>query len=79
MDFDFVSGVSLNAAERFQAAAAASAPNRVAGICDELKLFQDKARHHDGSFQHIALDQVGDASVNDDAGVEHEQTFRSAL
>ena len=79
VDFDFFAGASLDAAEHFQTTPAASTTDRVGGIRDKLKLFQHEARHHYGPFQEVSLDQLGDASVNDGAGVEHEEIFGLAL
>ena len=70
VDFDLVARVALDAVEHLQAAAAAGARDGVVGIGDLLQLLQDKAGHNHQAFDKISLDQVGDAAINDDAGIE---------
>ncbi len=76
MDFDFVALVLLQAGQHFQAAPAAGADDRVVGIGDLLQLVQDEAGHDQHAFDEIGLDQVGDAAVNNNAGVQQQEVFR---
>ena len=43
----------------------------VGGIGDQLQLAQDELRGHDDAVQEAGLGDVGDAAVDDDAGVEN--------
>ena len=61
--------VALDAVEHFQAAPSAGALDGVAGIGDLLDFPEHKARNDDEAFEQPRLNQVGDAPVNDDAGV----------
>ena len=71
--------VALDAVEHFEAAPAAGAFDGVGGIGDLLKFPEHKARDDDEAFEEVRLDQVGDAPVNDDAGVEQQQVVRLVL
>jgi hypothetical protein len=79
VDFDFVALVLLEAGEHFQAAPPAGADDRVVGIGDGLQFVQDETRDDDRPFQEPGVNQVGDASVNNNAGVQDEQVFGLAL
>ena len=65
--------------EHFKAAPAAGALDVVGGVGDLLQFQQHEARHDDQAFDEMRLNQVGDASVNDDAGVEQQKVVRLVL
>ena len=73
MDFDFVPGIALDAVEDFEATAAAGAFDGVVGIGDLLEFFEDESRDDNEPFEEIAVDEVGDAAIDDDAGIEEEE------
>ena len=79
VDADFDAGVALDAVEHFEAAAAAGALDGVVGIGDLLEFLEHKARHDDQAFEEIGFNQIGDAPVNDDAGIEQQQVVRLVL
>lgn len=79
VDSDFVGGAFLDAAEDFQAAASASAFDGIFGVSDLLQFFQDEAGDDDDAFEEIGFDEVGDAAIDDDAGVEQEEVVGFVL
>ncbi len=79
VDFDLANGAALKAVEHVKAPAAACAADGVVGISDLLELAQDKSRDDDESLHNAGLDEVGDASVNDDAGVEEQDVVGLVL
>ena len=79
VDFDFVGGVFLYAAEDFQATASASTLNGIFGIGDLLEFLQNEARNNNDAFEEIGFDEVSDAAVDDDAGVEQEEVVGFVL
>ena len=52
-------------------AAAAVALQRVGGVGDELQLLEDELRDHERAVEKAGLADVGDAAVDDHAGVEN--------
>ena len=54
-----------------EAAAAAIALHGIRGIGHQLQLMQNELRDNDGAIQEAGFDDIGDASVNDHAGVEN--------
>ena len=72
MDAHLDLAVMLDAVEHFEAAPAAGALDGVAGVGDLLDFPEHEARDDDEAFEQARLDQVGDAPVNDDAGVEQQ-------
>ena len=79
VDFDFVGRVFLDAAEDFKATTSAGAFDRIFGVGDLLQFFEDEAGDDDDAFEEVRLDEVGDAAVNDDAGIEQEEIVRFVL
>ena len=79
VDADFDVGVALDAIEHFESAPAAGAFDGIGGIGDLLEFPEHKARHDDQAFEEMGFNQVGDAPVNDDAGVEQQQVVRLVL
>ena len=73
VNFDFIGGAFLDTAEYFETAASTSALNGVLGVGDLLEFFQDKARDDDDAFEEIGFDEVGDAAIDDDTGIEQEK------
>ncbi len=60
----------LNALEDFEAAAPPLALEGIGGIGDELEFAQDKLGDQKHTVEKVGLTDVGDAAVNDHAGVE---------
>src|ERR1019366_1122991 len=79
VDLDFIARVALDAIEHLQTAAAPGALNGVVGIGDLLELLQHKAWHDDQPLDKIRLDQVGNAAIHDDAGIEQQEIVRFVL
>jgi len=79
VNFDFVGGVFLDAAENLKAAASAGAFDGIFGIGDLLEFFQDEAGHNNDAFEEIGFDEVGNAAVDDDAGIEQEEVVGFVL
>src|SRR5581483_6415549 len=73
VDFDFETLGPLNPVQHFQTAPATRAADWVVGIADLLKLLEHEARHDDQAFEKVGLNQVRDASVNNDAGVQQQE------
>jgi hypothetical protein len=73
VDFDLVGRVFLDAAEDFESATSASALDGIFGVGDLLKFFKHEARNDNDALQEIGFDKVGDATIDDDAGVEQEE------
>jgi len=61
------------AVQHFKPATAPRALDVVGGVGDLLQFQQHKSRHDDQSIDEMGFNQVGDASINDDAGVEQEE------
>jgi len=52
----------------------------IGGIGDQLQLAQHELRDHQGAVDKSGFDDIGDAAVDDDAGVENlESVFRNLL
>ena len=64
-------GVGLHALQHVETAAAALTLRAVGGVGDNLQLAQHELRHHHGAINEAGLGDVGDAAVDDDAGVKH--------
>src|SRR5882672_451262 len=60
----------LKALKDVEPAATAVALERVRGIGDQLQLAQDELRNYDDAVEKARLCDIGNASINDDAGVE---------
>ena len=69
-DGDVHAGHLLDLLQDVEAAAAAVALQRVGGIGDQLQLLEDELRDHERAIEKAGLADVGDAAVDDDAGVE---------
>src|SRR5580693_5149245 len=78
-DLDLQRGHLLQALQNVKAAAAAVALQRVGGIGHELQLAQHELRSNDDPVEEAGFGNVGDAAVNDDAGVENFVTFLALL
>src|SRR5712692_2986588 len=61
----------LDALKHFEPASSALALERVGRIGNELQFAQDKLRNQQDPVEKVRIADVGDAPVNDDAGVEH--------
>ena len=51
----------------------------IGGVGHLLQFVQHKPRHDDEALDEFRLDQIGDATVNDDAGVQQQQPIRLVL
>ena len=69
-DQHFGSLAGLEAGEQFEAGAAAAALERVAAVGDAAQFIEHEAGHDQVGEQEAALDDLGDAPVDDRAGVE---------
>src|SRR5580692_8421467 len=69
-DLDLQRGHFLQALQNVEAAAAAVALQRVGRIGHELQFAQHELRSNDDAVEEAGLGNVGDAAVDDDAGVE---------
>src|SRR5579884_3502912 len=65
-------GIFLQAIEDLQAAPAPIAAHRIGGIGDALEFVQHKARDDQSARDEAGLADVGDASIDDRAGVEQD-------
>src|SRR4051812_3371593 len=79
MDFDFGAGEVADTSEGFKAAPAARAADGVAGGGNVLQVLLNEKRNDNSAFDQLALKDVGDATIDDDAGVEDDQADRSLL
>ena len=79
VNLHFDARVVADAFEQFEAATTALAAHRVGGVGDELKFVQHELGHHDDALDEASFDQFRDASVDDDAGVEHDVVLGLAL
>ena len=79
MNSHFVARVAPDAIEHLEAVAAARALDRVAGIGHLLQFLQHEPRDDNQALEEIRLDEVGDAAVNDDAGVQQQQILGLVL
>src|SRR5207302_1844161 len=79
VDFYFVARIALDAVEHLQPAPAPSALDPIARVGNHLQFLQNEARHHDDSFQEVSFNQVGDAPIDDYAGIQQEQIVRPVL
>ena len=66
-------GILAELAQHLQAPAAPLPPEGVAGVGDVPQLVQDEAGDDQGALEEARLSHVGDAPVDDGAGV-HEDT-----
>ena len=64
-------GHFLDALQDFQAAASPLALHRVGGIGHELQLAQDELRDQQHAVHEMSLADIGNAAVDDHAGIEH--------
>ena len=69
-DADFEGGHFLEALENFKAAAATLALERIGRIGDQLKFVEDETGNAERAIEEMGFADVGDAAVNEDAGVE---------
>ena len=72
-------GHFLQALQNVEAAASAVALQRVGGIGDQLQFAQHELRGHDNAVEEPGLGNVGDAAVDNDAGVEDLVTLLALL
>src|ERR1035437_11039093 len=79
MDFDLVAGVALDAIKHLQTTAPARAFEGVIGIGNLLQLLQNKARHHDQALDKVGFDQVSNAPINNDTGIQQQEVVRFVL
>ena len=70
-DHDVDAGHLLDLLQNVEAAAAAIALQRVGGVGDELQLLEDELRNHQRAVEEPGLADVGNAAVDDHAGVEN--------
>ena len=69
-DHDVDAGHLLDLLQDVEAAAAAVALQRIGRVGDELQLLQHELRNDQRAVEEAGLADVGDAAVDDDAGVE---------
>ena len=69
-DHDVDAGHLLDLLKDVEPAAAAVALQRVGGVGDELQLLEHELRDHERAVEEAGLADVGDAAVDDHAGVE---------
>ena len=62
-------GDSLQPLEHIQATASTRAPHAIGGVGDVLQFFEDEARHDQRAGDEAGLADVGDAPVDDRAGI----------
>ncbi len=79
VDFEFVAFVLAQAGEHLQAAASAGADDGVVGIGDFLQFVEDESGDDERALDEIGFEKVGDAAVNNNAGVEEEEVFGLGL
>src|SRR5262249_47996098 len=75
----FIAGIALDAVQHFEAAAATGAFNGIVGIRDLLEFFEHKSGDNEQALDEIGFDKVGDAAINNDAGIQQEQVVRFVL
>ena len=63
----------MEALEYLKAAAAALALERIGGIGDQLKFVEDETGNAERAIEEMGFADFGDATVNEDAGVEKFQ------
>src|SRR5207248_3825739 len=64
-------GNLLDALQDIETSPAAIALQRISGISHELQLAQHKLRKHNDAVEEAGFSDVGDATVNDDAGIQN--------
>jgi hypothetical protein len=69
----------LEALEDFKAAAATLALERIGRIGDQLKFVEDETGNAERAIEEVGFADFGDATVNEDAGVEKFQGRQRAL
>ena len=69
-DDDVEAGHLLDALQNVEAAAAAVAAQRIGRVGNLLQLFQHELRHHQRAVDEAGFADVGDAAVDDDAGIQ---------
>ena len=65
--------------EDFKAAAAALALERIGGIGDQLKFVEDETGNAERAIEEMGFADFGDATVNEDAGVDKFQPRKTRL
>src|SRR5579871_4991206 len=78
-DLDIELGHFLDALENVEAAAAAIAFERIGGVGHQLELAEHELGDDQGAIQEPGFDDVGDAAVDDDAGVEDLEGLAGSL
>ena len=78
-NLDVQLGHLLDALQDVQAAAAAVALQRIGRIGDQLQFAQHELRDDQTSVQKTGFDDVGDAAVDDDAGIEDLKRLAGGL
>ena len=79
MNTDTELGIMLHAVQHFEPAPAAGALDIVGRISDLLQLQQDKPGYHDHAIDNVGFNQIGDATVDDHAGIEEEEAIGLVL
>ena len=70
-DFDFARTLEL--IQNFQTAPAAFAFGRVVRIRQQLQFIQNKSRYDERAAKESGRAKIGDATVDDDVGIDHER------
>jgi len=77
-DLDGKLALATETGEDFQAAAASGAAERVVGVGDVAKLIEDKSRDDESAADEAGLGDIGDAAVDDGAGVDEDPSVGPA-
>ena len=72
-------GIGLHALQHVEAAPAALALGAVGGVGHHLQFAQHELRHHHHAVDKAGFGDIGDAAVDDDAGIEHLGAFALGL
>jgi len=79
MDAHFDLRVVLQPVQHLESAPAARTLDLVRRIRDLLQFQQHETRHHDQALDQLGLNQIRDASVDDDARIQQQQVVRLVL
>lgn len=72
MHAHFAARVLADAVQHVEAASAARPADGVLRIGNELQLAKNELRHHNDAFDEAAFNEIGDAAIDNHAGIEHD-------